>query len=121
MPLGHVFGKGALVEDLDEHFDAFVVLGILEYLDRIDLLFLVVLVELKFLLEVVEELLLVAVLGEVDVFELHQAVLVQPCQAVLFAEGTFLLSLPFQYPELVIFLHVFLFFGVVPPIAVQQV
>ena len=120
MAPGDVVGKGALVEYLHEQLKALVVPAVLENLGGIDALVLVLLEEFQLPCELAEELLLVAVFGKVDVFEFGQPVFAEPGQTVLLPKRTLLLPLPFENPELVVSLLLFLLLRVVPAVGSQK-
>lgn len=121
MAFGDILGKSPLVEYLDEHFDSLVFLCVLEDLNCVDAFVLVLLEILQLFGEVCEKLLLVAVFGQIDVFEFGEAVFAEPGQTVLLSKRSLFLSLALEDPELVVFLHIFLLFGVVPAIGSQQI
>jgi len=71
---------------------------------------------------VLVELLLVAVLGEIDEFKPRQAKFRQPCKAVFVSKRTLFLSPAAEDPKLVIFCSILLFFflGSAPSVVVDQ-
>lgn len=74
-----VLAELSLVEDLKEQLDSFTVACELEYLEGVDLFLFIIAVEIYFSEVVLEKLLFVAVLREVDVLELDQSKLAEPC------------------------------------------
>lgn len=115
-----IFREGALIEQFYEHFDAFVVFDVFEDFYCVDFFLFVVSVEIYFVQEVLVKLLLVAIFAEVDVFEFCHSEFAQPGQTVLLVERTLLFSTAFENPKLVVFLNIFLFFGVGPAVIANQ-
>lgn len=120
LPFRDVLRQGSLIQYLCEYLYALIFFHILVNSDRIEVLALVFLVELYFIVKVLVKFLLIAIFAQVDKFELSQTELGEPSQRVFITKRSFFFSLSLEDPKLIIFLRIFLFLRIGPPIIVEQ-
>jgi hypothetical protein len=66
------------------------------------------------------ELFLIAILTQVNVLELRQTELGQPCKTVFLTERSLFLALSLKNPELIILYGILLFLRIIPPVIIDQ-
>lgn len=120
LPFRDVLRQCSLIQYLCEYLYALIFFHILVDSDRIEVLALVLLVELNFIVKVLVKFLLIAIFAQVDKFELSQTELGEPGQRVFITKRSLFFSLSLEDPKLIIFLGIFFFLRIGPPIIVEQ-